>query len=130
MYGEDCLVQMLAEGTDGGRRFFKCPRAWAFNAPENCGFVRWVDPPPIHPHAEYIYYLHNRIFDLEMEVSSGNNEEEEDENKGPIPPKYPCTIPYCNCPCHNNNPPAPPPPHATGAYYGDGSTQFANWEQY
>ena len=28
MHGEDCLVQMLAEGTDGGRRFFKCPRAW------------------------------------------------------------------------------------------------------
>ena len=28
MHGEDCLVQMCAEGTDGGRRFFKCPRAW------------------------------------------------------------------------------------------------------
>ena len=28
MYGEDCLVQMLADGTDGSRRFFKCPRAW------------------------------------------------------------------------------------------------------
>ena len=28
IYGEDCLVQMLAKGTDGGRRFFKCPRAW------------------------------------------------------------------------------------------------------
>ena len=28
MHGEDCLVQMLAEGTDGGHRFFKCPRAW------------------------------------------------------------------------------------------------------
>ena len=26
MHGEDCLVQMCAEGTDGGRRFFKCPR--------------------------------------------------------------------------------------------------------
>ena len=65
-----------------------------------------------------------------MEVSSGNNEEVEDENKGPSLPKYPCTIPYCNCQCHNNNPPAPPPPPATGAYYGDGSTQFANWEQY
>jgi hypothetical protein len=24
MHGEDCLVQMMAEGTDGGRRFFKC----------------------------------------------------------------------------------------------------------
>ena len=28
MYGEDCLVQMLADGTDGSRHFFKCPRAW------------------------------------------------------------------------------------------------------
>ena len=28
MHGEDCLVQMCDEGTDGGRRFFKCPRAW------------------------------------------------------------------------------------------------------
>jgi len=28
IYVEDCLVQMCAEGTDGGRRFFKCPRAW------------------------------------------------------------------------------------------------------
>ena len=66
-----------------------------------------------------------------MEVSRGNNEEEEDENKGGSPPKEPYTNPYCNCPCHNNNgPPAPPSPPAAGAYYGDGSTQFANWEQY
>jgi hypothetical protein len=43
------------------------------DAPENCGFVRWVDPPPLHLHQEYIYYLQNRIFDLEREVSSGNN---------------------------------------------------------
>jgi hypothetical protein len=28
MHGEDCLVQMLTEGMDGGRCFFKCPRAW------------------------------------------------------------------------------------------------------
>jgi hypothetical protein len=28
MHGEDCLVQMYTEGLDGGRRFFKCPRAW------------------------------------------------------------------------------------------------------
>ena len=28
MHGEDCLVQMCAEGVDGGRRFFKYPRAW------------------------------------------------------------------------------------------------------
>ena len=95
---------------------------------DGCGFVRWVDPAPIHPHQEYIEYLQNRIFDLEMNISSGTNEEEEDENKGLSPPKYPCNIPYSNCPCHNNNPPAPPPPPATGAYYRDGWTQFANWE--
>ena len=99
-----------------------------------CGFVRWVDPPPIHPHAEYIYYLQNCIFDLEMEVSSGNNEEEQDENKGASSPKEPCTNPYCYCPCHKNNgppvSPAPPAPLATGGYYGDGSTQFAKWENY
>ena len=28
MHGEDCLVQIITEGIDGGRRFFKCPRAW------------------------------------------------------------------------------------------------------
>ena len=28
MHGEDCLVQMFTKGIDGGRRFFKCPRAW------------------------------------------------------------------------------------------------------
>jgi hypothetical protein len=26
-HGEDCLVQMFVKGFDGGRRFFKCPRA-------------------------------------------------------------------------------------------------------
>ena len=28
MHGEDCVVQMMTEGEDGCRRFFKCPRAW------------------------------------------------------------------------------------------------------
>jgi hypothetical protein len=28
MHDKDCLVKMCTEGTDGGRRFFKCPRAW------------------------------------------------------------------------------------------------------
>ena len=28
MHGEDCLVQMMTKGEDGGRRFLKCPRAW------------------------------------------------------------------------------------------------------
>ena len=27
-HGEDCVVQMMTEGTDGGCRFFRCPRAW------------------------------------------------------------------------------------------------------
>jgi hypothetical protein len=105
MHGEDCLVQMCVEGTDGGRRFFKCPRAWvivttihllhmflffcttymryllqSLDAPKNCEFVRWVDPPPLHPHHEYVYYLQNHIFDLEWEVSSGNKDDEEDDN--------------------------------------------------
>ena len=34
MHGEDCLVQMCDEGTDGGRRFFKCPRAWVILSTE------------------------------------------------------------------------------------------------
>ena len=28
MHGEDCVVQMMTEGEDGGRHFFKYPRAW------------------------------------------------------------------------------------------------------
>ena len=27
-HGKDCVVQMMTEGADGGRRFFICPRAW------------------------------------------------------------------------------------------------------
>ena len=27
-HGEDCVVQMMTDGTDGGRRFFRCPFAW------------------------------------------------------------------------------------------------------
>ena len=27
-HGEDCLVQMLHDDLEAGRRFFKCPRAW------------------------------------------------------------------------------------------------------
>jgi hypothetical protein len=130
MHGEDCLVQMCAEGVDGGRRFFKCPRAWVIlptihflniflffsatnkiyffessAASENCGFVQWVDPAPIHPHQDYIYYLQNRIFDLEMAVSDGNKDEEEDEDSnGASSQEAPCschTLKYlilgCEC---------------------------------
>jgi hypothetical protein len=158
MYAEDCLVQMCAEGTDRGRRFFKYPRAWVIvttfrllhmflffcttymryllqpsDAPENCGFIRWVDPPPRHPHQEYIYYLQNRIFDLEREVSSGNKDDEEDDNSnGTNSQEVSCTDPYCNCPCHRNKgSPSPPPPlPAMGGYYGEGVTQFPIWGEY
>jgi hypothetical protein len=49
---------------------------------KNYGFTRWVDPCPIFPHAKYISYLQNRIFDLESEVSNINDEEERDNNNG------------------------------------------------
>jgi hypothetical protein len=151
-------VQMCSEGVDGGRWFFRCLRAWvilpnirllnmflffsATNktyffqssvAPKNHGFVWWVDPAPIHPHQDYIYYLQNRIFDLEMAVSDGNKDEEEDEDSnGAGSQEAPCSDPYCNYPCHKKNGPLspPPPPPTMGGYYGEGSTQFATWEQY
>jgi hypothetical protein len=76
------------------------------DAPENCLFVRWVDPPPLHPHQEYIYYLQDRIFDLEMEVSSGDKDEEEDDNNNSASSQeVSCTDSYCNCPCHRNKGP-------------------------
>ena len=96
---------MMTEGEDGGRRFFKCPRAWvpvtnlyllpvSHSIPilyprymfqssadlDGCGFVRWVDPAPIHPHQEYIEYLQNRIFDLEMNISDNGTEEDDNNN--------------------------------------------------
>ena len=147
---------MCAEGVDGGRCFFKYPRAWVIvttmhllnifllfcptyerylmqssNAPENCGFTRWVDPSPIHPHQEYIYYLQNCIFDLEREVSSFYPDEAEDDNGNSADSQEaPCTDPYCNFPCHTKNMPPPPPPPAMGGYCGEGSTQFAMWDNY
>jgi hypothetical protein len=103
------------------------------DTPENCEFVRWVDPPTFHPHQKYIYYLQNRIFDLEREVSSGNkNDEEDDNNNGASSQKVPCTDLYCNCPCYRNKgpPSPPPPPPAIGGYYGEEATQFAMWGEY
>jgi hypothetical protein len=103
------------------------------DALENRRFVRWVDPAPIHPHQDYIYYLQNRIFDLEMAVSDGNKDEEEDEDSnGAGSQEAPCSDAYYNCPCHKKNgPPSPlPPPPTMEGYYGEGSTQFAMWEQY
>ena len=109
MHGEDCLVQVLTEGMDGGHRFFKCPWAWIIaitirllnmfldctttyktyllqssESKENGGFTRWVDPRPIYPHAEYIYYLQDCIFDLEREVSSGYKDDGLDDNNNDV----------------------------------------------
>jgi len=46
-----------------------------------------------------------------------------------------CTSPYCKCPYHKNNgpptpSPPPPPPTSMEGYCGEGSTQFARWDQY
>ena len=107
----------------------------SYTAPENCEFARWVDPAPIHPHHEYIYYLKNHIFDLEMAVSSEESDIlEDDSSNGSDSQEAPCTIADCKCPCHNNKGPTSPPPllppPAMGRYYGEGSTQFAMWGHY
>ena len=47
--------------------------------------------------------MQNCRFGLEMEVSSGNNDEEDDNIKGASSPEELCTNPYCNFPCHKNN---------------------------
>ena len=106
-------------------------------AEENCGFTRWVDPWPIYSYAEYIYYLQDRIFDLEREVSSGYKDDEDDgNNNGAGSQVALCNDPYCTCPNHKNKgttmspPPPPPPPPAMGGYYGEGATQFAMWPHY
>ena len=55
------------------------------DAPENCGFTRWVDPAPIDFVQEFIEYLQIKIFDLECkvnhyeEVSEGNKDDEVDD---------------------------------------------------
>jgi hypothetical protein len=36
MHGEDCLMQMFTKGIDGGRHFFKCPRAWVIDITIYC----------------------------------------------------------------------------------------------
>ena len=102
---------------------------------ENCGFSRWVDPRPIYPHAEYIYYLQDRSFDLEREVSSGyKDDEQDDNNNGADSQEALYNDPYCTYPNHKNNgpppSPLPPPTTTTGGYYGEGATQFAMWPHY
>ena len=69
---------------------------------------------------------------LVSEVSEGNKDDEVDDTSNAAGSQdEPCTIPYCNCPCHKKKgsaPPAPPPaPPAMGGYCGEGSTQFATW---
>ena len=82
------------------------------DAPENCGFTRWVDPAPIDSVQEFIEYLQIKIFDLECkvnhyeEVSEGNKDDEVDNTSNAAGSQdEPCTIPYCNCPCHKKKGP-------------------------
>jgi hypothetical protein len=98
---------------------------------ENCGFTRWVDPRPIYPHAEYIYYLQDRIFELETEISNGYKDDEDDEtNSGASSQEALCNDPYCTFPNHKNKGPSPPPPTTMGGYCVEGATQFAMWPHY
>jgi len=105
------------------------------SCPDNCGFTRWVDPPPIYPHQQYITYLQGRIFDLEYGPGSGNRDKSDDDNRNDAEEAL-CNNPYCECPYHKKDgppsppPPPPPPPPSTGGYYGEGATQFNMWEHY
>jgi hypothetical protein len=93
----------------------------------NYGFNRWVDPGPIYPHQQYIYYLQGCIFELQREVRSGTMDEEEYNNDGASSEEALCTDPYCNCPYHKKKGPPLSSPIMLG-YCGEGSTQFAMWE--
>jgi len=105
------------------------------DAPENYGFTRWVDHAPIDSVQEFIEYLQIKIFDLECkvnhyeEVSKANKDDDDDDSSNAtVSQDDPCTISYCNCPCHRKKGPTPPPPPpAMGGYCGEGSTQFAVW---
>jgi hypothetical protein len=102
---------------------------------EKCGFTRWVDPTPIYPHAQYIYYLQDFIFELERKVSIDYKDDEADNsNSGGILQEGLCHDPYYTCPNHKNNGPPPPPPPPLppimGGYCGEGVTQFAMWSHY
>jgi hypothetical protein len=99
---------------------------------ENCGFTWWVDPRPMYPNLEYIYYLQDRIFDLEREVSSGYKDDEaNNDNSAGVYQEGLCQDPYCTCLNHKKDgPPPPPPPPTLGGYCGEGATQFAMWPHY
>ena len=104
----------------------------SYDAPENYGFTRWIDPTPIDSVQEFIEYLKIKIFDLECkmnyyeEVSEGNKDDEDDDTSNAADSQdEPCTILYCNCPYidkKKGHTPSPPP--AMGGYCREGSTQF------
>ena len=81
---------------------------------ENRGFSRWIDPCPIYLHQQYIYYLQDRIFDLERKVSSGyKNDEDDYNNNGASSYEALYNDSYCTCPNHKNKGPPPLPPAHT-----------------
>jgi hypothetical protein len=87
------------------------------DAPQNCGFVRWVNPTPIHLHQDYIEYLQNRIFDLETKLSNSSKVDEDDENSsGAGSQEALCNDPYCNYPYNKKKGPPPLPPTTMGGY--------------
>ena len=66
------------------------------------------------------------------EVREANKDDEDDDSSNAAASQDdPCTISYCNCPCHRKKGPTPPPPPPApptmGGYYGEVSTQFAVW---
>jgi hypothetical protein len=64
--------------------FTKIFKMQCLESKENCGFTRWVDPRPIYPHTQYIYYLQDRIFELEREVSNGYKDDEADDTSSGV----------------------------------------------
>ncbi|RLN08106.1 hypothetical protein C2845_PM11G28780 [Panicum miliaceum] len=68
---------------------------------------------------EFIYYLQNRIQDLEIQVRSEDPDKEENDNSnggGSQPPL--CTNPYCNCPCQRGHRRRHHPPAASNTVNG------------
>jgi hypothetical protein len=73
---------------------------------ENYGFTRWVDPRLIYPQQQYIYYLQDRIFNLERGVRSGYKDDEDDDiNNGAGSQEALYNDPYYTWPNHKNQGP-------------------------
>ncbi|KAJ1256958.1 hypothetical protein BS78_K261700 [Paspalum vaginatum] len=77
MHGEYCIMQVHHDDIHGGRRFWRCPRAYSYSAPDSCRFTKWVDPPALYsyqealyPYQKYISYLHLVIDDLKREIDN------------------------------------------------------------